>query len=64
LHDATVSPSYQELGIEKTQAMRWQIESGIPEEMFEQFIAETKEAAEELTSRSALSIATKLRHEA
>ncbi|MBI4303493.1 MAG: hypothetical protein HY665_04050 [Chloroflexi bacterium] len=28
-------PSYADLGIEKTQAMRWQLEAEIPEEKFE-----------------------------
>lgn len=62
LHDATgsIPPSYKELGIEKTQAMRWQLEAEIPEEVFERFAAETKAKREELTSRGVLAIALKL----
>jgi len=67
LHDAitlpTPLPTYKELGIEATQAMRWQAEAEIPEERFEQFIAETKARAEELTSRATLSMAMKMRNE-
>lgn len=63
LHNATTLPTYKELGIEKTQAMRWQLEAEIPEEKFEQFIAETKAKSEEITSRAALGIAMKIKHE-
>jgi len=45
-------------------AHRWQLEADIPEDKFEQFIVETKAKADELTSRAALGIALKLRHEA
>jgi N6-adenosine-specific RNA methylase IME4 len=53
----------QELGITSKQSQRWQLEAEIPEEKFEQFIAETKEAADELTSHAALTIATRMKHE-
>lgn len=44
LHHVTgsIPPSYKELGIEKTQAMRWQLEAEMSEEVFERFTAETK----------------------
>lgn len=56
-------PTYADLGIEKTQAMRWQLEAEIPESKFEQFIAETKAAGEELTSIAAIAIAKKIKRE-
>ncbi|MBA7673601.1 hypothetical protein ES703_81804 [subsurface metagenome] len=59
LHDVTLPA----LGITRIQSHRWQLEAEIPEENFEQFIAETKAATEELTSRAALSIALKFRRQ-
>lgn len=56
-------PTLKELEITPMQSMRWQAEAEIPEERFEQFIAETKAAAEELTSKAALNIALKMKHE-
>jgi len=45
LQNATVSqkPKLEDLGIEKTQSHRWQLMADIPEDKFEQHIAETKE---------------------
>lgn len=65
LHDETFSPkpSLEDLGITKIQSHRWQLEAEIPETQFEEYIAETKAKAEELTSRAALSIALRMRHE-
>lgn len=65
LHHVTgsIPPSYKELGIERIQAMRWQLEAEIPEEVFERFAAETKAKREELTSRGVLAIALKLRRQ-
>ncbi len=63
LHDASTLPTYKELGLEETQAYRWQLEAEIPEKKFEQFIAETKAAAEELTSVAAVRIAQKIKRE-
>jgi hypothetical protein len=62
-HDVIAPPKLEELGITAMQSHRWQLESEIPEAKFEQFIAETKAATEELTSRAALGIALKMRHE-
>jgi DNA methylase len=45
-HDGTLI----EMGISKKQSHRWQAIAKIPEQVFEQHIAETKEKAEELTS--------------
>lgn len=63
LHDVSSLPKLADLGISEVQSHRWQLEAEIPEEKFEQFIAETKVKAEELTSRATLGIALKLRHE-
>jgi len=65
LHDerALALPKLKELGISEIQSHRWQLEAEIPEEKFEQFIAETKAASDEITSRAALGIALKMRHE-
>jgi N6-adenosine-specific RNA methylase IME4 len=43
--------------------MRWQLEAEIPEETFEQFIAETKAKSEELTSKSILSLAIRIKRQ-
>ncbi len=48
------TPTYADLGIEKMQASRWQSVASVPEEEFEQHIAETKAAGEELTTASVL----------
>lgn len=57
-------PKLADLGITKTQSYRWQLEAEIPEEKFEQFIAETKAVADELTSKAVLGIAQKMKREA
>jgi len=43
LHGAIIRPKLSELGIEPTQSHRWQKESLIPIEIFEQYLAEAKE---------------------
>lgn len=63
-HDGMfVPPKLDDLGITYQDSHRWQLEADIPEERFEQFIAETKAAAEELTSRAAITIAQKIKRE-
>ena len=49
LHRATSAPSLKDLGIEKTQSMRWQQIADLPEVIFEEVIEETKEEKKELT---------------
>lgn len=44
------APTLADLGISKSQSHRWQIEASLPEEIFEQYVAETKSDQEELTS--------------
>lgn len=61
-HDVIIAPKLNELDITPMQSHRWQLEAEIPEDKFEQFIKETKESAEELTSKAALRIASKMRH--
>lgn len=51
LHDETgCSPTLPELGISRVQSHRWQTEAQVPDEEFEQYVAETKANGEELTS--------------
>lgn len=65
LQDATASskPTYSEIGIEKTEAYRWQAIASVPEELFERHIAETKGSGKELTSRGVHRIAKELKRE-
>ena len=61
LQSATdLPPTYDELGIEKTQAHRWQLEASVPPGTFEQHIAETKAAGEELTSAGVIRLAKRI----
>jgi len=61
LHDATVTPSLKDLGIEKTQSMRWQQIADLPEESFENKIEEVKQKYEELTQSIFLQLSKSLR---
>jgi ParB family chromosome partitioning protein len=57
-----VSPNtYEELGIEKMQASRWQAIADIPEEKFEERIAELKAGGQELTSAEMLRLSKGLK---
>ena len=47
-------PTLAELGIEKTQSSRWQTAAELPEEDFEQYVAETMQDGKELTSAAVL----------
>lgn len=55
--------TYEELGIEKTQAHRWQSIASIPEETFEEIIAASREAEREITQSAFLRVAHKLKNE-
>lgn len=44
------TPTLADVGISKKQASRWQAESELPPEQFEQFVEETKSKGQELTS--------------
>ena len=59
LHDATTL-KLDDLGIEKTQSHRLQLQAEIPEDRFREHIAETKDAAKELTSRGAIMLGLRL----
>lgn len=54
-HDATLN--LDAIGVNKTQSSRWQRLAAIPEDEFEQFIADAKEAGRELTTAAALKLA-------
>jgi N6-adenosine-specific RNA methylase IME4 len=60
LHDAT---RLSDLGIEKTQSHRYQLAATVPEPVFEDFIAKTKEAGQELTSRGVIRVAHLLKRQ-
>ena len=49
-HDET-PPSLSDLGLEKNRSHRLQLQAEIPEDQFREHIAETKDAAKELTTR-------------
>lgn len=61
LHRARdLPPTYDELGIEYTQAHRWQLEANVPQDEFERHVAETKAAGEELTSAGVIRLAKRI----
>lgn len=53
LHDAS-PPTLSDLGIEQTEAHRWQKIASIPEKVFEKHIEETKENEDEITTAGTL----------
>ncbi len=57
LRSATTLPS---LGIEKTQAHRWQTVAKVPAKDFEKHVAETKKSTRELTTSGVLKLAKKI----
>lgn len=61
-HDETAdkTPTLSDIGISKSQSSRWQAIADIPEETFEEHLAETKAAGRELTSAGALRLAKRL----
>lgn len=54
------APTYADLGLNKTQAHRWQTIAAMPEERFEEHIARTKARNEELTTAGILRVAKDL----
>lgn len=57
LHAATILPRLKDLGIERTEAHRWQAIASVSETRLERHIAQTKAANRELTSAGVLAIA-------
>ena len=51
------APTYSELGLNKQQASRWQRASALPEDLFEEYLTQTKERHEPLTSAAVLALA-------
>lgn len=60
-HDVTLNLS--DLGLHKMQSRRWQLAAAIPDERFEQHVAEVRDAGKELTSAGVLRLARQLRKE-
>lgn len=50
LQDATVTPSLKDLGIEKTQAHRWQQSAAIPDDVVDEYIRSANEAQGDITN--------------
>jgi hypothetical protein len=62
LHDATgCPPTYGEMGIERTQAHRWQQIAALPEGDFERHIAESRAAGGELSTEGVVRLAAAAR---
>jgi N6-adenosine-specific RNA methylase IME4 len=59
-HDVTID-RLPELGIDRMQSSRWQLEASVPEPEFIQYISETCEAGKELTSVGLIRLAARLR---
>ena len=58
LHDVTTrNPTLPDLGIDRTQSYRWQTLAKLPEDVFDSYIEEKKEAQEEITTVGFLSLA-------
>ena len=50
-HDELIT-TLKDLGIDDNQSSRWQLEAEVPEDQFEQYLAETKEKGREVTSEA------------
>jgi len=62
-HTGFQPPKLSELNITKIKSSRFQVIASIPEEIFEQYIAETKEKGKELTTKELLVLAKNLKRE-
>lgn len=63
-HDETLfTPKLSDFGISRSSSSRWQSVAAIPEEEFEQHIADTKAARKELTSKGVQTLAKTLKKE-
>ncbi len=58
-YHGTVSPRLDDLGIDRHDSSRWQMIGKLPEETFEQHIAETKDNHKELTTSAVVQLAKK-----
>ena len=56
-HDATVTPSLSDLGINKTQSSRWQKQASVPDEAFEKYLATAEKEGTEFTNAGPISLA-------
>ncbi len=56
-------PTYDDLDIPKTMAYRWQQAASLPEDLFENYLADTKAKHEEITSAAVLALAKALRQD-
>jgi len=57
------SPTLAEVGIDRNDSPKFRLLARLPEEIFEQFITETKAKSEELTSKGALALAIRIKRQ-
>lgn len=62
-HDDTASPTYDDLGIDKLRASRWQQIAEVPQDDFEQYIADTRTDQKEVTTAGILRLAQSVRRQ-
>jgi len=56
-HDVTGFPSLDDIGIGRMQSSRWQLEASVPDDIFEEYVAEIVSKPDELTTAGVLSAA-------
>jgi N6-adenosine-specific RNA methylase IME4 len=62
-HGSEYGETLNELKTTRQDAHRWQIESSVPEEVFERYITQTKAKSEELTSKGVLALAIRIKRQ-
>ena len=59
-HDERALPKLSDMGMNYTQSSRWQLEASIPNDTFEEYIAEIVSKPDELTTAGVIRLARKL----
>lgn len=62
-HGSEYGEALYELKTTRQDAHRWQIESSVPEEVFERYITQTKAKSEEITSKGVLALAIRIKRQ-